>query len=78
MELPHIRCPPLSTVEKQAMGTATTSLTSVALGKMDHNHDLAKQEEIIKIASVTTYAGKQRDPMLVAITILAHRVPLCF
>ncbi|KAJ3928170.1 MAG: cytochrome P450 [Lentinula lateritia] len=43
--------------QKIAMGTATTSLTSVALGKMDHNHDLAKQEEIIKIASVTTYAA---------------------
>ncbi|KAJ4475102.1 cytochrome P450 [Lentinula lateritia] len=43
--------------QKIAMGTATTSLTSVALGKMDHKHDLAKQEEIIKIASVTTYAA---------------------
>ncbi|KAJ4477816.1 cytochrome P450 [Lentinula edodes] len=43
--------------QKIAMGTATPSLTSVALGKMDHKHDLAKQEELIKTASVTTYAA---------------------
>ncbi|KAF8824083.1 hypothetical protein HHX47_DHR9000549 [Lentinula edodes] len=51
-----------TTEEKQATGTATPSLTSVALGKMDHKLDLAKQEELIKTASVTAYAGEQKDP----------------
>ncbi|KAJ3864662.1 cytochrome P450 [Lentinula novae-zelandiae] len=38
---------------------------------MDHKHDLAKQEEIIKIASVTTYAGSDTTVSTLGAFILA-------
>ncbi|KAJ3735303.1 cytochrome P450 [Lentinula guzmanii] len=45
------------TKQRMAMGTATPSLTLAALEQMDRNQDLAKQEEVIKKASVTAYGG---------------------
>ncbi|KAJ4485324.1 cytochrome P450 [Lentinula aciculospora] len=46
-----------ATKEQVTMGTATPSLTSVALEHMDRKQELTKQEELIKLASVTAYAG---------------------
>ncbi|KAJ3802320.1 cytochrome P450 [Lentinula aff. detonsa] len=45
------------TKQRMAMGTATPSLTLAALEQMDRKQDLAKQEEVIKKASVTAYGG---------------------
>ncbi|KAE9385840.1 cytochrome P450 [Gymnopus androsaceus JB14] len=49
--------PYLVTKARLAAGTATPSLTSLALEEIDHTQDVAHQEEIIKLASVTAYGG---------------------
>ncbi|KAF9066413.1 cytochrome P450 [Rhodocollybia butyracea] len=45
------------TKERMAAGTATPSLASIALEKMDLTKDIAQQEELIKAASVTAHIG---------------------
>ncbi|KIK59245.1 hypothetical protein GYMLUDRAFT_44616 [Collybiopsis luxurians FD-317 M1] len=45
------------TKEKMALGTATPSLTSVALEQMDPSQNTAEQEELIKMTSAAAYGG---------------------
>ncbi|KAF9064432.1 cytochrome P450 [Rhodocollybia butyracea] len=45
------------TKERMVAGTATPSLASAALEQMDPTKDIAKQEELIKAASVTAHIG---------------------
>ncbi|KAE9389986.1 cytochrome P450 [Gymnopus androsaceus JB14] len=47
----------LVTKARLAAGTATPSLTSLALEEINHTQDVAYQEEVIKTASVAAYVG---------------------
>ncbi|KAJ4482566.1 cytochrome P450 [Lentinula aciculospora] len=51
------------TKHKVTMGTASPSLASAALEEMDHDQHLARQEEVIKITSVTAFSGGADTPV---------------